>query len=201
MKSNRFTGALFCGLLAGVMLPPAQGVTIRYRESGNWTQTAPENAGPGWQNVAAVPTTADLGRLNWGGWVGNTVTLNDAQQIGSLEIGVNESGTLIVQDGGVLTTVVGATNGRLYVGNNDPKCQGTLIVEEGGSVIVGGNMQVGSTTLGTATIAGTVTVGTPELIMWMQIGRRAVGMVEVSGTLTVSSHLWLGSESADGIGT
>lgn len=201
-------GVMLCGFLAGMVPPLAHSATIRYRESSNWTQTAPDNIGPGWQNVPEVPTTADLGRLNWGGSVGNTVTLNTEQEIGSLEIGVNESGTLVVRNGGILTTVrtttTGETNGRLNVGNNDPKCQGTLVVDEGGSVFTQGNLQVGSATLGTATIAGTVTVGAPspnEAKMWMQIGRQAVGVVDVSGTLTVTNHLWMGSESAAGIGT
>jgi hypothetical protein len=187
MKNLEITGLLMCGMLAGM----AQGATIRYRQTGDWTLTAPANTGPGWQNASAVPTTADLGRINWGG---NTVTVSTTAQIGALQIGVDESGTLLVADGGSLTTVSGSgQNGRLTVGNNNSAATGTMTVQSGGTVNVGEILFIGAETTGQVTVAGSVTVASH---LWMGTTSGVTGTLSISGSVTVSGNIGLGTGNA-----
>lgn len=187
MKNLKITGLLMTGMLVGI----AQGATIRYRQTGDWTLTAPSNTGPGWQNVSAVPTTADLGRINWGG---STVTLSTTEQIGALQIGVDESGTLLVANGGSLTTVAGSgQNGRLTVGNNNSAATGTLTVQVGGTVNAGEIMFIGAGTAGNATVAGTATVASH---LWMGTTSGVTGTLSISGTMTVLGNIGLGTGNA-----
>jgi hypothetical protein len=187
MKQNQMTGIVLCGLLAGI----AQGATIRYRESGDWTLTAPLNTGSGWQSVSAVPTNGDLGRINW---ANNTVTVTTTETIGALQIGVDESGTLVVADGGTLTTVPGSgQNGRLTVGNNNAAAIGRMTVQVGGTLNAGEILFIGAGTAGEATVAGAATVASH---LWMGTTSGVNGTLSISGTVTVLGNIGLGTGNA-----
>jgi hypothetical protein len=95
-RTTQRNSILVCALLGVMVAGQAMAATIRYRQSGDWTLTAPSNNTPGWQNVSSVPTTADLGRINWGN---NTVTLTTTETIGKLQVGVDEQGNLVIANG------------------------------------------------------------------------------------------------------
>lgn len=176
---------LACLMVAGA----AQADTIRYRQSGDWTDTAPLNDQPGWQNVSSVPGEGDLGRINWGN---NTVTLTTVESIGALQIGVDEQGNLVVGSGGMLTTVAGlGQNGRITVGQgNNPAGTGTMLVESGGTVNVGDILFHGNGADGTSDISGTVNVASH---LWTGWGAGFTGTINIhdGGALNVSGMLGL----------
>lgn len=176
----------------------AQAATIRYRESGDWTQTAPLNTGPGWQNVSSVPTTADLGRINWGT---NTVTLTTTETIGRLQVGVDEQGNLVIANGGTLTTVAGAgQNGDVTIGQgNNPVGTGTMTVESGGILNVGNILYHGNLANGTSDIFGTVNVGSH---LWTGWGAGVTGTININsgGVLNLSGMLGLNWQNNGAVG-
>ncbi|HSP41801.1 MAG TPA: PEP-CTERM sorting domain-containing protein [Luteolibacter sp.] len=194
MKTRLITGLLACGILAGI----TQGATIRYRQSGDWSATAPANTGPGWQNVSEVPGINDTGRINWGG---NTVTVTTAvPTIGQVQIGVDESGTLVVANGGVLTTDnAGSENGRVVVGNNNAAATGTMTVAAGGTVDVGDILYTGLGTTGTTNISGTVNVGSH---LWAGWNAGITGTINVhdGGMLNVAGMMGLNWNDNGAIG-
>ena len=89
----------------------------------------------GWQG-GVIPGTADTARFNWGN---NTVTLaGQAPLLRNFQMGVDESGQLVVNAGGNLTTT-GPNNST--VGNNGSapggaNVVGRLTVNAGGVVTV-----------------------------------------------------------------
>lgn len=191
--------ATWTGVLAGLMVAGvASADTIRYRQSGDWTQTAPLNDQPGWQNVATVPGEDDLGRINWGN---NTVTLTTTETIGALQIGVDEQGNLLVVDGGTLSTVTGSgQNGRLTLGQgNNPAGTGTLTVESGGTVNVADILFHGVGADGTSHIYGAVQVGSH---LWTGWGAGFTGTINIydGGVLTVSGMLGLNWQNNGAVG-
>ena len=100
-----------CALLGVMVANQAQGATLRYQQSGDYFLVG----NPGWQagggGAGGVPGAADITRYNWGN---NTVTLAAAApNITRFEMGVDESGGLVVNSGGSLTLT---GDGR--VGNN-----------------------------------------------------------------------------------
>lgn len=198
MKSERFVGVVMCGIMLGVAVDTAQGATIRYRQTGDWTLTAPTNTGPGWQNVSEMPGINDTGRVNWGG---NTVTVTTAvPTIGQVQIGVDESGTLVVASGGVLTTdAAGTENGRVIVGNNNAAATGTMTVAAGGIVNVGDILYTGLGTIGTTNISGTVNVGSHLWTGW-NAGINGTINVNDGGILNVSGQLGLNWNDNGAIG-
>lgn len=172
--------------------------TIRYRQSGDWTQTAPLNTGPGWQNVSAVPTTADEGRINWGD---NTVTVTTSETIGKVQVGVDEKGNLVIANGGALTTVAGlGQNGDVTIGQgNNPSGTGNLSVQSGGILTVAGILYHGNLAAGTSNIAGTVNVASH---LWTGWGAGTTGTINVNngGILNVSGMLGLDWQNNGAIG-
>ena len=174
-----------------------QGADIRYRQTGDWTQTAPLDNQPGWRNVSSVPTTDDLGIINWGG---NTVTLTTTETIGSLRVGQDEVGNLVVANGGNLTTVVGVKDGRLTLGQgNNPAGTGTMTVQSGGIVNVGDILYNGNKANGTADIWGTVNVGSHLWTGW-NAGITGTYNIFDGGVLSVSGMLGLNWQNNGGIG-
>lgn len=149
----------------GLLVNTSHGENLRYRQSGDWFAISTGDEVPGWVG-ATVPGVADNARVNWGG---NTITLvGDAPVIQNMQIGVDESGTLEVNDGGVLNAAndVIAGNSNNNVGGGD--VAGTLVINEGGVVNVG-------------------------RILWSARGN-TTGNIEINsgGLLEVESHLWLG---------
>lgn len=165
MKSNSIVAATF---FVGISLSTVNAETFRYRLSGDWSKIAgasdagwgvnPNTEGaPG----ANMPGAEDEARINWGG---NTVTVsNAAPSVKKVEIGVDENGTVVVGNGGVLSS---ATD--IFAGNNGSAASGRLIVLSGGQVNVGN-------------------------ILWAaNEGSEGIIDVQTGGTVTVASHLWWG---------
>jgi hypothetical protein len=189
---------LVCALLGVMVAGVAQAATIRYRQSGDWTQTAPLNDQPGWQNVSSVPTTADLGRFNWGN---NTVTLTTTETIGRLQVGVDEQGNFVIADGGNLTTVAGSgQTGDVTIGQgNNPAGTGTMTVQSGGTLNVGNILYHGNIANGTSDISGTVNVGSH---LWTGWTAGTTGTIKINngGVLNVSGMLGLNWQNNGAVG-
>ena len=142
--------------------------TYRYRQTGNWSQVT-SGTDPGWglnpNNSGApglgLPGSADDARINWGG---NTVTVSSTvPTVNRVQIGVDESGIVIVANGGVLSAL-----DDILAGNNNANATGTLTVQSGGQVNVGD-------------------------ILWAANNfSNGVINVQSGGLVTVASHLWWG---------
>lgn len=154
-----------------VMTEDSSAATLRYRQSGDWT-TITDGTGPGWglnpntngSPGVSLPGGSDDARINFGN---NTVTVTSAvPTVNRVQIGVDESGIVEVNSGGVLTT--SGANGDLLAGNNNANATGTLTVNDGGSVNVG-------------------------RILWAA-NNDSDGVINVNsgGQVTVASHLWWG---------
>ena len=188
-------------LLVVVSLVGSAGAaTIRYMQSGDWTTLATQDpctldwTGPGWQS-AAVPGTADVARANWGG---NTISVNsDVGTVNKLQIGVDESGTVEINSGGILTA------GNSKVGNNST-CTGTLRVNAGGSANFSNWLQVAgnSDVTGVLDVSGTVST---VAHLWAAVGTSSTADIDINsgGVINVGSMLGLGTINAtsDGGGT
>lgn len=178
-------------LLVGLVCA-ANAADIRFRNSGLWDQVATATwdgakyvyTGNGWMNNSntgtpptGAPGAADNARINWGGWVGNTVTLDyAAPTVTKFQLGVDESGTMVVGSGGSITTT-----GDSRVGNNN-WTTGKLIIN-------GGTVNNGSY-LGVASGNGGV-----KNANWNGNAASAwgatYGVIEINGgTLNITSHLW-----------
>ena len=165
MKPNSIIAAT---LIMGLSLPFANAETFRYRLSGDWSKVAgATDAGwgvkPNAEGTAGakLPGTEDDARINWGG---NTVTVSTAAaSVKKVEIGVDENGTVVVANGGVLTAAA-----DIFAGNNGSNTTGRLIVLSGGQVNVGN-------------------------ILWAaNDGSAGFIEVQTGGTVTVANHLWWG---------
>lgn len=169
---------------------------LRYRASGSWAEIS-DGTAPGWGFNPAdpgtrVPTGTDEARINFGG---NTVTLDfEAETFNRLLIGVDEPGTVEVQNGGVLTTTQ-----DVVVGNNG-FIDGTMFVNSGAVVNVGriswvGRGPVVGDTRGFLTIESGGTFNVDSHLWW---GTTGEAIVSISGTLnqTGSGILGLGTQNA-----
>ena len=157
-----------------VIMSSADAANIRFKQSGDWFQTETveddtvendDGLDNGWQ-APGVPGVDDVGRANWGG---NTITLmGDAPPLLRMQLGVDESGSLQISAGGILTTsedvVAGTSNNNVGGG----EVTGTLEVNDGGVVNVG-------------------------RILWSARGNtEGIININAGGILNVASHLWLG---------
>lgn len=114
----------------------SEAATLRYNGGGNWENVSNNDTGwgenPNNPPVAngSLPGAGDTARINF---AGNTVIVDsEVPTTERVQIGVDESGELLIEDGGVLTT----TNDVL-AGNNNMAATGTLTVNSGGEVSVG----------------------------------------------------------------
>ncbi|MGN6554788.1 MAG: PEP-CTERM sorting domain-containing protein [Verrucomicrobiota bacterium] len=170
---------LVCALLGVMGAATAPGATIRYQGSGDYFDfLAAGNVGAnGWQNVAGVPGlpgAADTARFNW---ANNTVTLaGAATTITAFQMGVDESGGLVVNNGGSLASTGNSTVGNNAGASGANLTTGFLTINSGGTVTAGGTLKLGA---GASAAAGNLT-----------------GHVTLNGgTLNVSSHLWVGNNN------
>ena len=154
-----------------------QAANIRYQASGDYFDfLAVGNVGPnGWQNnagVAGLPGATDTIRFNWGS---NTVTLAGvAPTVAAFQMGVDESGGLVVNNGGILTATGNSTVGNNAGGGGANLTTGFLTINSGGTVNAGGTLKLGA---GASSAAGNLT-----------------GIVTLDGgILNITSHLWVGS--------
>ncbi|MBN1854499.1 MAG: PEP-CTERM sorting domain-containing protein [Pirellulales bacterium] len=117
-----------------VMASMTSADVMRFMGNGNWEDSQWQNQTLGLNNVAP-PDADDVARMNWGG---ATCTLSTAAEVYQLMTGVDESGNLVVANGGQLAT------GVIWsaVGNNGA-VTGTLTVETGGVVDFGQHLWVG----------------------------------------------------------
>lgn len=170
MKRTFVVSAMAVVVLAvSVMADQANAAVLRYRASGDWSLVT-DGASPGWgpnpNGVGSnVPTSSDDARINFGG---NTVTVTTSDAVADrVQIGVDESGTLVVENGGTLTAAR-----DVLAGNNNANAKGDLIVNNGGTVDVGRILWSANDSS-----AGDITVNT-------------------GGQINVASHLWLGVTGA-----
>ena len=193
---------LICALLGIMMAGLAQGATIRYQASGNWTDTVASTGSYGWQSggggPGGLPGTADLGRINWGN---NTVTLTTTETIGRLQVGVDEKGSFVIANGGTLTTVAGlGQTGDVTIGQgNNPLGTGTMTVQSGGTLNVANILYHGNIANGTSDIFGTVNVGSH---LWTGWTAGAIGTININngGVLNVSGMLGLDWQNNGAVG-
>jgi len=180
MKSRtQKNSILACALLGALAAGQVMAADIRYQNSGDYFDTVAVTGVNGWQAgggaAGGLPGTNDTARANWGN---NTITLaGEAPLVGRFQLGVDESGQLVVNAGGKLTTS-GPNNST--VGNNGSapggaNVVGRLTINAGGEVTVTNVLFVGAGATGIVTNDG--------------------------GTLTVGSHLWCGSGNVGGVGT
>ena len=171
MKSVMCLAAVL--LMAGFL----NAATLRYQGSGDWFDIDISD-GNGWQG-GVLPGAADTARANWGGWTGNTITLNGAAPtITAFNLGVDESGALVVGAGGSITST-----GNDKVGNNN-WVTGKLVINAGGTVTNNSWFGVANGN------GGTKTAGWDPLNPTATWGP-TTGIVEINGgTLNILSHLW-----------
>ncbi len=173
----------------------AQTPVFRYRQGGPW-QDVSDGTVPGWGvNPASpglrVPDAGDEARVNWGG---STVTLDyAAPTFLRLMIGVDESGTVEVNDGGVLTT-----SQDVVVGNNG-FVEAYMDVNDGAVVNVGRILWVGrgpvvNDVLGFLNINAGGTVNVASHLWW---GTTGIAEINIAGTLNQTGGiLGLGTQNA-----
>jgi len=162
-RTTQKNSILACALLGAMVASQAMAADIRYMSSGDYLDPF------GWQG-GVIPGIDDTARFNWGN---NTVTLSgEAPLLRRFQMGVDESGQLVVNAGGKLTTtgVANSTVGN----NNNAGVVGRLTINAGGEVTVTNVLFVGASATGIVTNDG--------------------------GTLRITSHLWAGS-GAVGVGT
>lgn len=190
---------MFVGALLGAMaVGQALAVNLRYQLSGDYFDTTNSTAGVnGWQaggsGAGGLPGLADTMRLNWGGAVGNLVTLSaPAPTVGSFQLGVNESGHLVINAGGILNTTNSST-----VGNNPSAAVfGRVTVNAGGEMNVTNVLHVGASATGIITNNG----GTVRCTSHLWVGSASVGVGSIyitnGGVFTVGANIGLGTINA-----
>ncbi len=167
------------GVAVLVIADQTSALTLRYRTGGPWqdiaTETEPGVFTNGWgvnPNLPGenVPGADDDARINWGG---ATITLDyEAPTFRSLSIGVDESGVLEVNNGGMLTT-----SQDINVANNG-FVDATLDVNDGATVNVGRILWVGK---------GNNSTDFP-------LDSRGFLNINTGGVVNVASHLWWGRQ-------
>ena len=211
--------AIVVCVVAVLLMASVSSAAIRYKGSGAWEDVAGWDdvkqkwvVGNGWQG-GAVPTAGDC-RLNWGN---NIVTLDyAAPSVGSLKIGVDEGGNLVINDGGIMTStgwsgigVTGVINasmtvndggtanigGHLWMGVGPVGNFGLLEINSGGVVNVGANIGLGTINAKDAS-GGTATInvndgGVLNLKQWnntLSIQDGSVLNILGSGVVTVGGN-------------
>ncbi|MGN6552254.1 MAG: hypothetical protein ACTHLW_00765, partial [Verrucomicrobiota bacterium] len=172
MKRPTSKKILVCALLGCMVAGQAMAATIRYKSSGDYFDTTNDTANArGWQNTT-VPGWEDVARLNWGGTIGNVVTLNsEAPEVLQFQFGVGESGHLVINSGGKFTST-GAISGSTVGNNGGSTIFGRITVNAGGEL--------------------------HAMTAAMQVGVGATGMITNNGgTVNVDSHLWVGSGNSN----
>ena len=192
----RKNSMLVCALLGVMVAGQALAADLRYNPpGGDWTNTVAVDgfgwpAGGGGPN--GLPGTADTARLNWGRPNGVTVTLSSvAPLIQRFQFGVDESGNLVVNAGGLLTT-----RDSSYIGNNNVLCNGSVTVNTGGEVSVTNILYVGHGTVGSLTNDGGKVSCTTHL--WTGSTANGVGTIVLTngGSLKVGGNIGLGTVNA-----
>jgi hypothetical protein len=174
-----------CALLGVMVTGQAIGADIRYMNSGDYLEPT------GWQG-GVIPGINDTARFNWGN---NTVTLTgEAPLLRRFQMGVDESGGLVVENGGKLNTTGGANS---TVGNNNNAgVIGRLTINAGGEVNVTNVLFVGASATGIVTNDGGILRITSHL--WAGSGAVGVGTIAIAngGMVNVGGNIGLGTVNA-----
>jgi hypothetical protein len=207
-KTIRNNSTLACALLGVMVAGLAQGATIRYKTSGDYFDVlAAGNVGPnGWQNggggPGGVPGAADIARFNW---ASNTVTLAAvAPTITRFQMGVDESGGLVVNSGGVLTTSSDSIIGNNAGGGGVNPTTGFLTINSGGVVNNNGpQLRLGASSSGMmGNVKGFLTLNGGTLNdaghLWVGAASNSIGTIDINsgGILNVGAMLGLGTVSS-----
>jgi hypothetical protein len=174
MKRRTFISV--CALLGVMVATLAQGATTRYSGSGDYTNVLAVTGTVGWTPTGGgrdgMPGSNDLMRVNSGN---NIVTLtNVAPDVLQFQIGVDESGQLVVDNGGKLSTVGASSANAVGYNGYANNVYGRMTVKTNGQVNSLYYLRVGYTGFGVLTLDG--------------------------GTFNLSHHLWVGA-GANGNGT
>jgi hypothetical protein len=201
-RTTRKNSIIVCALLGVMVAGQAMAADIRYKASGDWFDfLAAGNVGPnGWQNVAGVPGlpgAADTARFNWGN---NTVTLaGAAPTIAAFQMGVDESGGLVVNNGGSLTATGNSKIGNNAGGGGVNPTSGFLTVNSGGVVNAQGGWLMVAGNSGALTGVVTLNGGNLNVSghLWVSTGAGSLGTIDIfGGTLSVGGMLGLGTVNA-----
>ena len=186
-------------VIAGILLADhSRAATFRFRLSGDWTDVT-DGTSPGWGlnpnndgSPGSLPGASDDARINWGN---NTVTVTSAvDPVDRVQIGVDESGIVEVNSGGILTA------GRdVLAGNNNANATGTLIVNDGGIVNVGRILWAANNSSdGVIDINSGGQVNVASHLWW---GVTGTANIDISGTITQTGGiLGLGTSDANNPG-
>jgi hypothetical protein len=199
MKKSKRTLITTCAL-AGLMVIVANladAANIRYRASGDYFDTEAATGGiNGWQ-TPGIPGAADTARFNWGS---NTVTLAGvAPTVTAFQMGVDDSGGLVVNSGGLFTATGNSKVGNNAGGGGLNPTTGFLTINSGGVVNAQGGWLMVAGNSGALT--GRVTLNGGDLNvsghLWVATGAGSLGVIDIfGGTLRVGSMLGLGTVDA-----
>ncbi len=158
-----------------------QAATIRFPGSGDWFDCVP------------LPGPLDVVRFNW---ASNTVTLSGVATVLAFQMGVDESGGLVVNSGGSLTVTGNSKIGNNAGGGGVNPTTGFLTVNSGGVVNAQGGWLMVAGNSGALT--GNVTLNGGNLNvsghLWVATGAGSHGNIDVfGGTLSVGGMLGLGT--------
>lgn len=200
MRKFSTVGALAIAVVGSSMVAmQAESAVLRYQKSGDWNELSDANPNdvdrtPGWAGnpvgpaVGSTPGSADDARINFGG---NTVTVTTVTDtVNRLQIGVDESGIVEVDSGGVLNV------NSLRAGNNGAAATGTLNVNDGGVVNINDIFWVARTdgVSGVVNINSGGTINADDHLWW---GVTGTATVNITGTLNhTGGILGLGTENA-----
>lgn len=192
MRKVSLVGTLAVAVVGSSMIAmQSDAAVLRYRLSGDWTEIT-NGTTPGWGPNAggagtALPGATDDARVNFGN---NLVTVTTVvPTVARVQIGVDESGNVQVNDGGV-----SSTSGNYFVGNNNALATGTLTVNSGGTVNVGSILFSGSaSSAGVIALNSGGTITSANHLFWgASVG--GTTLATINGTLTQTGGiLGLGS--------
>src|SRR5512135_3247222 len=114
-RTVRRNSMCVCALLGVMIAGLAQGATLRYHGSGDYNNVYTNTLTIGWDGGSGpggLPGSVDQIRVNWGN---NIVTVtNVVPNVANFQLGVDESGQMVIESGGVLTTVANSGNAVGY---------------------------------------------------------------------------------------
>lgn len=176
-------------LVAILLVASVSSADIRFHGNGSWDMLEGVGQPEGWQSAAA-PGTGDNVRANWGN---NTVTLNYTTAVNRMQLGVDESGTFRIQDGGSLTLSAGSTVGN----NGGAGVVGALIIDGGGTVQINNWMKIANKATGEVTVNGVLGM-TGHLWMGPHGTEAMTGTLNINngGVVNVGGNVGLGTVNA-----